>query len=775
MPKKTIEKKDEMLEKLEYIGLDLNNIPETIKAYEPLEFRPLKAYEENRHKQYRYINIKDIELLLSPTNRLDKLEEKYSKARPVYMYLDSESEENILRYTTFLSMLKKVKIEEIEEVEEEQKKLNKKIPFKVKFHGNYLWQIYYSENTDKYFMLVPTEDSDYSTFFYILKKQLDKKKSSKIFVPISHTDYSEKILKKSEIEDLENYLWLFTKDWPMIYEVYDKKDNVSIYIVGETEVYENIKTSYKIQLSDITEANKFYKLVKALFILQTEVPHYYKFQTNVDKLGSLEFYYENKKIDYENLTYFLKEEFLEIENLHDKADIDTKILKEKLENFQNLATELETEYVLKEKQISTFLECKKTFFGKVKYYFKYSKKSKGKDIREKIKEIKADIEKVEEQIKTPENVETEKRPKTPKEHYTIEELIENANSYYLKETEMKNLLMDINALKLKNKNMIKKIENATSYIEEIDSHKKSIFEFWKYTNKDEVSALAEGEAEEINVRKKMSKTFDYKEDIEELGKALDKQQRKVLSKEEIDSLFITTTNVLDILNKVKTNEVLPKDMETALKNIKKEIKEEKILLEKEEFDIFGGRAEDSTKVKLLANKKHREVKKDKFKILDITKNTKQLGYKLALEKILEHIKTAMEKVKITEDFPIYMATNDEKLNENKLNIFNLNPEQEVKNAIKQEGTKINLYKIKLTRNTNAIAYTNIIFYDNQNKTLPIGMDLSTKILFDVSKVQLKSEDKKTFKVVTNIEEDEFATPIVKTINVHEYIIQEENN
>ena len=75
MPKKTIEKKDEMLEKLEYIGLDLNNIPETIKAYEPLEFRPLKAYEENRHKQYRYINIKDIELLLSPTNRLDKLEE----------------------------------------------------------------------------------------------------------------------------------------------------------------------------------------------------------------------------------------------------------------------------------------------------------------------------------------------------------------------------------------------------------------------------------------------------------------------------------------------------------------------------------------------------------------------------------------------------------------------------------------------------------------------------------------------------------------------------
>ena len=52
--------------------------------------------------------------------------------------------------------------------------------------------------------------------------------------------------------------------------------------------------------------------------------------------------------------------------------------------------------------------------------------------------------------------------------------------------------MDINALKLKNLNLTKKIENATAFIEEIDSHKKSIFEFWKYSNKDEVQALQKG-------------------------------------------------------------------------------------------------------------------------------------------------------------------------------------------------------------------------------------------------------------------------------------------
>ena len=33
-------------------------------------------------------------------------------------------------------------------------------------------------------------------------------------------------------------------------------------------------------------------------------------------------------------------------------------------------------------------------------------------------------------------------------------------------------------LKLKNVNLVKKIENATAFIEEIDKHKKSIFEFF---------------------------------------------------------------------------------------------------------------------------------------------------------------------------------------------------------------------------------------------------------------------------------------------------------
>ena len=767
MPKKIDKQNDEIKEKLEYLGLDLNNIPQNLQVFEPLKFKPTSIYEESKHKQYRYLSVKDVQIIMSPTNRLDDLKDKYSKASPIYSYLMPDKEDNILRHTVFLQMLRDIKIEDIEAVEQEQKQLNKAIPFKVKYPGNYLWQIYYSEVTNKYFMIVPTEDSDYSTFFYLLKKKLEKRQTGKIFVPISHTDYSKKYFNKSQFEDIENYMWLFTKDWPQVYEVYDKKDELSIQIVGETEVFDNVKSVYKVKLQDQTAASEFYRLIKALFMLQTEVSHYYTFETNVDRYGTIEFYYKDEKIEYTNLADFIKNEYLEIEKLHDQADNDIIELEAKLQNLKILASSLEIEYLAKEKQISTFLECKKSFFGKMKYYFKYNKKSKGKNIKEK--------EKIEEQeignIDPEENEEIIKSPKVDrkiKEHYTIEELIETANEYYQKETTMKNLLMDINAIKLRNKNLEKKIENASAYIEEIDSHKKSIFEFWKYSNKDEMSSLPEGEIEEINVKKKITKTFNYKEDLEEFGQTMDKLERKKLSKEELDSVFITKTNVLELLNKVKTNTVLPKDIESALKAIKKEVKEEKGLKEQEDFDIFAGKADDNTKIKKIADKKHRELPKDKYQILEITKNTKQLGYKLALERVLDNIESAISKIKITENIPIYLAINEEKINEQEINIFNLDPEKELKNVLQQDGTKINLYKINLKRNDNAIVYTNSVFYDNKNKTLPVGMDLSTNVLFDMTKATLEVENKKTFRIAKAQEDGKLS---VKTVNVIEYNVE----
>lgn len=769
MPRKKKEKIEGISDKLEYLGLDLDKIPQNLKKFEPLEYRVTRTYDEKQYRQYRYIDIKDIQILLSPTNRLTDLNEKYKKARPLYEYLDNKNEENIIKHTKFLEMLRNMDIDEIEKVEKEQSKLGKEIPFKVKFHGNYLWQIYYSENTNRYFMIVPTEDTDYSTFFYLLKRQIENKRVGKIFVPISNVKYSNQYLKKSEFEDIENYLWLFTKDWPLIYEVYNKKDELSIQIIGETNVYEKIKTTYKIQLNSETEASEFYKLLKALFILQTEIPKYYNFETNIDSNGRLEFYLDGQKIEYKHMVEFIREQYKI--GLKKRKELKSKIraYNKRIKKMQELAASQEIEYLAKEKQISTFLECKKTFFGKVKYYFKYSKKSnksiKNQDVEEEI--LETENQPIED-IQTPEPPKREKKKIPIKKIYTLEELITSYKELEELENEMKNLLMDINALKLKTKNLAKKIENASKYIEEIDSHKKSIFEFWKYSNKDEMEVLPEGEQEEVNVIKKIEKTFNYEEDLEEFGKKLDRIQRKNLDRGDTDSVYIATTNLIDVLNKVKTNNILPEEIEKALKDLRLEEKELKSL-DDEEYDIFGNIIEDSTKIKKINNKKHRELPKDKFNILEITRNTKQIGFKLILQSVVQNIAKTLEKGVIPESLPVYKAVNDKLLNNKEINVFNINPEKEMQEAVEGYGNNINLYKLHIKEGTKGIGFTNIIFYDNQNKTLPVGMDLSTKMIVDTSKLHLKLLDKRSFNVgCFDDSDDDFSEFSVKNVTAFDY-------
>ena len=779
MPRKRKESINGIEEKLEYLELDLENIPESLKRFEALNYRLPRISDEKQYRQYRYVPVDKIQILISPTNRLDDLKEKYRKASPLVEYLDDKNEENLLKYTTFLNMLKEVNIEDIEKIEEEQNKLNKKTPFKVKFQGNYLWQIYYSENTDQYFMIVTTEDTDYSTFFYLLKKKIEKNKNSKIFVPISNIQYSNKYLKRDEFKDLENYLWMFTKDWPLIYEVYDKNEDLSIQIVGETNVYQKIRTTYKVELNDKEQANSFYKLVKALFILQTELPHYYDFRTDIGNNGELKFYFKNEEIIYEKMSQFIREQYKEGIKRRREIKIQIRKYTKKLEQLKQKASLQEIEYLSKEKQISTFLECKKSFFGKVKYYFKYSKKSK-KIENEDISETK-EIENNDE-LSAQKNAENtiEKAAKKAKKKipikkvYTLDELITSYKELEKLETQMKNLLMDVNALKLKNKNMQKKIENATKFIEEIDNHKKSIFEFWKYSNKDEIAVLPEGEAEEVNIIKKIEKTFDYEEDFEEFGKKMDKIQRKNFVKADEDSIFIATTNILKTLNKIKTSKITPVELERNLKEIKEEEKQEKDLSE-EEYDIFGKVIEDNRKIKKINNKKHRELPRDKFEILEVNQNTKKLGYRLSLELVIKNIMKALNKIVIPENLSVYKSTENQKLDEKEINVFNINPEKEIEEAIKGEEQEINLYKINVKQGTKGLGFTNIIFYNNQNKTLPIGMDLSTKMIFDISKLNLKLKEKTTFKMADfENPEDDFSDFIVKNINVYEYdIIDEE--
>ena len=748
-------------EKLEYICLDLKQIPETLKYVENINYKPNVGIEENKYRQYRFVSPKELEILISPCNRLEDTKTKYLKAKPLISYIVPKTEEDKNFHEEFIRMLEEVDIDEIKQIEEEQQLLNKKIPFRVRYPKNYLWQIYYSENDDKYFMIVTTEDQDYSTFFYVLKKQLEKKKAGKIFVPISNIDYSKEILNKTEIESLENYLWTFTNDWPSIYEIYDKAGKVSLQIIGQTQVLGAIKSEYKVKLTSKIDASKFFKLVKALYILQTEIPEYYKIEVQIDKQGELEFQYQNKVLKYDELADFVNEQYkrlIEIEEENIKNNIKYQ---KKLNLLKKETEKLEIDYIEKEKQISTFLECKKTFFGKVKYFFKYSgkkkKKEENKDVEEKEEKILEERSFIEEKIK---------------KQYMLDDLLEKGKITASKEKEFNNTKMDINALKLKKVNLIKKIENASAFIAEIDSHKKSIFEFWKYSNKDEVKSLAEGEEEIINV-KPHAKIFEFEEDFEEFGTTMDQIQRTKLNKEELDSIYLSTTEQILPINKVKTNSLEPKELDKYLKGLKLEQKELNGKLE-DEIDVFGGLEEDTRKIKKLDNKSHRENPKNKFLILGLAKQYKVVDYKVNLSQAIWRINDAINKITTSQDIVAYMWTEDgENIDANKINVFNLNAEDEIQKAIeKSENNKVNLYKIQLEKGSNVIAFSNCIYYDNQNKTLPVGMDNDTRIIAKLSDMDIKLESKKVIRI-GKLDDEKIGTKlIVKNINVLEYSVKQ---
>lgn len=775
MPRKRIINQENITEKLEYIGLDLENIPKNLTKSQKIHFRPPKFVEgKQQYKQYKYIKIKDIEILITPTNRLNSLQEKYKLAEPLSEYLDNKTEKNLIKHTTFLRMLNQVKIEDIKKIENEQNKLSKKIPFRVKFEGNYLWQIYYSEENDKYFMLVTIEESDYSAFFYILKKKLEESED-KVFVPISGTEYTKNFYNKLELEEIENSLWLLTKDWPLIYEVTSANEKYTMQIIGETNIYGKIKTPYRIVIKNKKQATEIYRLLKLMFILQTDLPNYFEFKTSIGKTGEIEFYLKNKKLEYENIKEFIKEEYIDGEKSRQEAAKKVNDNHIKLEKLKEISKEQEIEYVEKEKQISTFLECKRTFLGKFKYYFKYGKKKKdskkGKNETNINTKVKRKNKKGEHQEVSNDEIEKIKsslvKKEKYKEKYSIEELIEKYKELESVETNLRNINLDINAIKLKNKNMAKKIENATAFIEEIDKHKRSIFEFWKYSNKDEMASLPEGEEEEVNVIKRIHTIFDYEEDIEQFGKNLDQIQRKKLTNKELDSIFVTT-ELLNIINQIKTNNIVPKDIENNLREMKRKEKLED-LEQKEDDKVFGGIIQNNK----IGNFSHRELPRKIIDILEVTKTTKTLGYKLAIENTLKSLKKAIGKITLLQDVTVYKAVINDTLNMNELQIFNLNPEKELEEALNQVFTqqdklKISFYRLDLKQGENAIGYTNSIFYNNQNKTLPIGMDLSTKMLIDFSK--LKKDFKKTavLKILKfENEKDDFSKIKIKSIPLYE--------
>lgn len=760
------DEKSNLKEKLDFIGLNIEKIPKFLLEFEPLDFTTSSSYTDNEHRIFKYIPIQDIEILISPTNRLNDMKEKYTLAKPISAYLDPN---NIEEYATFLRMVSFFSTEEVEKIEEAQKEFEEKIPFAIQYNKDYTWQIYYSEVKQKYFMLVTTEDYDFNAFFYLLKEQINyhkskKKQNKSIYVPINFVNYSGEFLKRSEIADIENYLWLFTKNWPNVYEVYDKDDNLHLEIIGTTNVYKNIKSGYKILINSQEDAIKYYKELKALFILQTELPFYYQFKTKINDNCELELYHKLEKIDYNNISSFINSEYNSIQETLKNEKKSIGSLENRLEELKQASALKDLEYINKQKEIAMYLEYKKTFFGKIKLFLKFKKKKDSSNIEEKDNKelVNSETEDLKEDIEN----------SNSKKNYTIEDLILLYSKLEKENTYIKNMKSDINALELKIKNIDKKIENATKYIEEIDNHKKSIFEFWKFVNKDELLAMEEGNIkDDSNNNSNLKKVFDYELDMLDLGIQMDKIQRKLLPKETQDSVFLLDSNVKDCINMIKSSMEVDLDkLREKLNELKERAEENKKFYTTDDFDIFGGVSDNSNKTKILANKKHRETEKDILNVLNISQNTDIEEFRTRLENTEKLVNDGMKQIKSAYNMPIYVATsNSEMIDKNGFGIYHIVPETALKSAYNIKSDKINLYKLNITEEMPVIYYTNIIYYNNFNETLPLGMNVTDKILIDGDKFEFLPKDMITFKICEDFTENQIKDlPTIKTIMLCEY-------
>ena len=306
-----------------------------------------------------------------------------------------------------------------------------------------------------------------------------------------------------------------------------------------------------------------------------------------------------------------------------------------------------------------------------------------------------------------------------------------------------------------------------SHINEINKHKKSIFEFWKYSNKDEVAALEEGEEEEIS-SSKIEKVFNYDEDFEAFGEKVDKNQRLKFTDLELDSSFIASTDLISAINDIFNRRYVEL---TEYNDLLKSIKEEEgnqILDENIEFDIFGNEDSDGRKERTLGNKTHRETPRNIVKVLEIKKDTKGQELKEKLGEISRNLKKAIKKNELDEDIYVYKAT-DKEIDFDGLETFSLNEENEITHTmVRSKKKNIYLYKIKLPRGTNFIAFSNIVLYNNKNMTLPVGMRESNRILINTNELKINPVSIKKINIeFLENNRDDFSDIIMKEIEIFE--------
>lgn len=188
---------------------------------------------------------------------------------------------------------------------------------------------------------------------------------------------------------------------------------------------------------------------------------------------------------------------------------------------------------------------------------------------------------------------------------------------------------------------------------------------------------------------------------------------------------------------------------------------------------FGSITDDSRKSKYIGSRSHRENEKSKYKILNINKDIDEFDFTEKLQTISNFVEGAIPKVQAKFDMPLYKLVEiPNVLDKKALMVCNINVENELKNYEDKGEGALNLLKINFKEEMPLLYYTNIIYYDNTNQTLPEGMDLSTEVLIDCDRFKFKLIKKDKFRTNNYFREsNNLILPKFKDIFVYEYDVE----
>ena len=742
MPKQSSENIIPTETKLEYIGLNLNKIPDFLKTSKMTECNLIKEYKDSTYKVYKYLNVNDIQIFITQENVLSDIQKRCKLAKPIEEYLKDEDLKS-----KFIQMVQNVDLEKVNELENEQDKFGYSYPASVCFKTSLKWRIYYSKTLRKYFMIVSCNEKETEAMFFLLKKQIQsarEKVAIKIYVPIANEVLSENFLTNVQVSEIENNLWYITKKWPMTYEIVDIYGNRSMHIVGKTFVYQNLQSNYEILIKNQRDAIEKYELLKEIFLIVSNLKNEYNFNVKINEKGLFYLAIDEEEITLDNMNIFLnnqsEEKIEKIKTCVSEIDtIDVK-LKEIKEEFENKADEFNT----KQKQIVMFLQCKKTFLGRFKYFFKSVKKNK------KINRI-SKIQKVDLIDVTEENNNIYEK----KDYYYIEDLLAICNIFNKKMEILKSKEEELKLFEDKIQILNQKIKNADLYISEIESHKKSIFEFWKFTNKDIPNELNEAEKKiENNKQITIDGEFNYNNDIEKFEKLMDNMQIEKLSKNEMDIIFGIKDyiNVLDILCKKD----IEKDDEDFLVRFLEEEKEKYEKIGKSQNIIYYDAKQN---INIHTKNINKNVMKDKYKIMNFSANITMEEFKANILKCKRILEKANNKIKVPYNIPAYTILENNKMHE--WCIVNLNLEDEIE---KEGSNTINIIRYNINEGSSALFYTNHIIYANEeNNKFREVEEKNALINLSEFEISLKTKQKERISNMNNFYEN-----VIKTIKIYEY-------